>query len=133
MNLLFAILLGIIQGITEWLPISSSGHLVIVQRLGGEEPPIFFDLMLHLGSLVVVLGLFKKEVRELLDALILLLKVLPRKEKLRHELETNQNVRFVLYLMLGSIPIYITGLIIFVFFQSNFKNLLLVGCGLVFT
>ena len=43
-----AIILGILQGITEWLPISSSGHLAIFQHYFEEEPPILFDVILHL-------------------------------------------------------------------------------------
>lgn len=133
MDLLLAIILGIIQGVTEWFPISSTGHLVMVEHLGGEEPPIFFDLMLHLGSLVVVLILFKKEVKELLNALFVLLRALPKKDRLKHEIENNQNARLVLYLILGSIPIYMSGLIVHLFFRGAYKNLLLVGCGLILT
>ena len=49
-----AIILGILQGITEWLPISSSGHLAIFQFYFEEEPPILFDIILHIGSLCVI-------------------------------------------------------------------------------
>ena len=49
-----AVLLGILQGITEWLPVSSSGHLAIFQYYFEEEPPILFDIILHLGSLCAV-------------------------------------------------------------------------------
>ena len=60
-----AIVLGILQGITEWLPISSSGHLAIFQFYFNEEPPILFDIILHLGSLSVILYLLRKEIFEL--------------------------------------------------------------------
>ena len=60
-----AVLLGIIQGITEWLPISSSGHLAIFQFYFIEkEPPILFDIILHLGSLCVILYIMRDEVRQ---------------------------------------------------------------------
>tara|TARA_B100000809_G_scaffold253558_1_gene289702 strand:+ start:34 stop:846 length:813 start_codon:yes stop_codon:yes gene_type:complete len=62
-----AVLLGIIQGITEWLPISSSGHLAIFQfYFLKEEPPIFFDIILHLGSLCVILYIMRDEVKQML-------------------------------------------------------------------
>jgi undecaprenyl-diphosphatase len=64
-----AVILGIVQGITEWLPISSSGHLVILQESLGVEVPIFFDIALHVATLIVVLVFFRKEVLDILSAL----------------------------------------------------------------
>jgi len=55
MNILNAVLLGIIQGLTEFLPVSSSGHLVLLQKIFGiEEPALLFDTMLHVGTLAAV-------------------------------------------------------------------------------
>lgn len=63
MSFLEAVLSGIVQGITEFLPISSSGHLVILHRLrGSEEPQILFDIFLHLGTLVAVFIVFWKDI-----------------------------------------------------------------------
>ncbi len=63
MNLFEAILLGIIQGITEFLPVSSSAHLVIVQNiLGFKEPELLFDLVLHIGTLLATVLIFRKEI-----------------------------------------------------------------------
>jgi len=60
------LILGIIQGITEFIPISSSGHLVILQHLMGfSEPKIFFDLCLHLGTLISVFFFYHKELSDL--------------------------------------------------------------------
>ena len=64
-----AILLGILQGITEWLPISSSGHLAIFQHYFNEKPPILFDVILHLGSLSVISYILRSEIKEFLEAL----------------------------------------------------------------
>ena len=70
MTALQAFLLGLIQGLTEFLPISSSGHLALAGHFFGLDPQreIFFDLVLHMGSLVAVLIYFWREVRELLGA-----------------------------------------------------------------
>ena len=61
-------LLGILQGITEWLPVSSSGHLAIFQYYFEEEPPILFDIILHLGSLCVIMYIMRDEVRQIAEA-----------------------------------------------------------------
>jgi undecaprenyl-diphosphatase len=54
-----AVILGLIQGLTEFLPVSSSGHLIVARRLFGiEEPMLAFDIILHLGSLVAVFIVF---------------------------------------------------------------------------
>ena len=67
MTPLEALVLGLVQGLTEFLPISSSGHLVIVPRLfGWEHPPVAFDVMLHTASLVAVLIYFRSELVEVL-------------------------------------------------------------------
>jgi len=72
MGILESIVLGIVQGLTEFLPVSSSGHLVLLQNVFGfSEPQLFFDTMLHLGTLIAVvvvmwqsiLDLFRKPIR----------------------------------------------------------------------
>ena len=63
-----AIILGILQGITEWLPISSSGHLAIFQFYFEEEPPILFDIILHVGSLCVIFYIMRDEIKRVLDS-----------------------------------------------------------------
>jgi len=63
-----ALLLGVLQGLTEWLPISSSGHLAIFQYYFGEEPPIMFDIILHLGSLCVIFFVMRDEIRHIVVA-----------------------------------------------------------------
>ncbi|MDR1001556.1 MAG: undecaprenyl-diphosphate phosphatase [Clostridiales bacterium] len=67
MNELQAVMLGIVQGFAEFLPISSSGHLVLAQRLlGFNEPILTFDIVLHLGSLVAVFIVFWSDIWALL-------------------------------------------------------------------
>jgi undecaprenyl-diphosphatase len=69
LTLLSSILLGAIQGITEFLPISSSGHLAIAENLlgmtGASDVPEFFDVLLHLGTLVAVFAAYWSDIREM--------------------------------------------------------------------
>lgn len=67
MTVIQGIVLGILQGIAEFLPISSSGHLAVVQKLFGlEEVPLLFDIMLHLATLLAVVLYFRKKIWQLL-------------------------------------------------------------------
>ncbi len=76
MDTLDAILLGIVQGLTEFLPISSSGHLALAQYLLGYRPEkqIFFDLLLHLGTLIVIIAYYRGYLAELISELFSVLR-----------------------------------------------------------
>ncbi|GHU78306.1 undecaprenyl-diphosphatase 3 [Spirochaetia bacterium] len=71
MSIFEAILLGLIQGITEFLPVSSSGHLVLFQKiLGLSEPALFFDTMVHVGTLAAVFVVLWKDIQDILRRII---------------------------------------------------------------
>jgi len=71
MNLLYAIMLGILQGVTEFLPVSSSGHLVLAEHfLGFSEGGLVFDVALHLGTLAAILVYFRRDFRLMAAALL---------------------------------------------------------------
>ena len=71
MNIFESIILGIIQGLTEFLPISSSGHLVLAKHfLGINMEGILFEVVLHLGTLVAILIYYQKELKELFIKII---------------------------------------------------------------
>lgn len=66
MSILESIVLGLVQGLTEFLPVSSSGHLVLIQNIFGiSEPQLFFDTMLHLGTLFAVVVVMWKDILDL--------------------------------------------------------------------
>ncbi|GAB4304460.1 MAG: undecaprenyl-diphosphate phosphatase [Myxococcota bacterium] len=70
MSLFAAVVLGIIQGLTEFLPISSSGHLVLTQNLlGVEEPALIFDVAVHIGTLAAVLIFYREDILTIIKAL----------------------------------------------------------------
>ncbi len=70
MSVVQALLLGLLQGITEFLPVSSSGHLVLARAfMGLEDVPLFFDVVLHVATLVVVIFVFRERVWGILSAL----------------------------------------------------------------
>ncbi len=69
MTLLSSVLLGALQGVTEFLPVSSSGHLAIAEHLlnisGAAEVPVFFDVLLHLGTLFAVFAAYWEDIRDM--------------------------------------------------------------------
>ncbi|MGH9423515.1 MAG: undecaprenyl-diphosphate phosphatase, partial [Thermoanaerobaculia bacterium] len=71
MTIFQALVLGILQGLTEFLPVSSSAHLALAPYLfGWEDPGLAFDVALHFGTLVAILWYFRKEWGELIAAAI---------------------------------------------------------------
>ncbi|HOR30333.1 MAG TPA: undecaprenyl-diphosphate phosphatase, partial [Candidatus Syntrophosphaera thermopropionivorans] len=72
MSFLNAILMGILQGLTEFLPVSSSGHLVLAQHFLGvkESGNILFEVFLHLGTLLAVIIFFRKRIWGLILSLL---------------------------------------------------------------
>ncbi len=111
MNLWEAILLGVIQGLTEFLPVSSSGHLVIVQSFikGFQQPGVLFDVMLHFGTLLAVLVFFRKDI---LDILISLIPVgwLRNSKKDIDAMQVRSGRKMALYIITGTIFTGVIGL-----------------------
>ena len=104
MNILLASLCGVIQGITEFLPVSSSAHLAIAQNIFGmEEVGMTFDVLLHLGTLVAVFIVFYKDIFCLVPAFFTMLgKVFKGKFKLS---EYDENERFVIFVIIATLPL----------------------------
>lgn len=103
---LFAIISGIIQGLAEFLPISSSGHLALFQNFMPEEfrkIPMTFDIMLHLGTLAAVFIVYRKDIFPLIPAFFTMMgKVFRGKFKLS---EATVHERLVLMVLIATIPL----------------------------
>lgn len=105
MDMLKAIVLGVIQGLTEFLPISSSGHLVIASRiLNFQEPGIVFEVFLHCGTLVAVLFVFRHELRKMLRSFVVSASVRRTDPELAHFFNWN------LQIVVATLPAVIVGL-----------------------
>jgi undecaprenyl-diphosphatase len=113
MSFFEAIILGITQGLTEFLPISSSGHLIIVPWLfGWETPGLAFDAALHLGTLIAVFAYFWREIVAMIKAIpIVLEKRTALFESASDEDEQTFFARLGLLIVIGSIPGGVIGLL----------------------
>ncbi len=120
MTLLPAIVLGLLQGATEFLPVSSSGHLFLAQRLLGlTEPTLAFDLLLHLGTLLAVLLFLRREIGEILSGLFRRNRLLPP--------EGGWGIRDVGLMAMASVP---TALIGWIFHDAVETGITVRGVGL---
>lgn len=114
MNFWESIFLGILQGVSEFLPISSSGHLILGEALLGLEVEELksFDVMVHLGSLLAILIYFRKDIWQLILGLGKLLK----------GRFNDEYVRLIGYIVVGTIPAVFAGLFLGDFIDSLFRN-----------
>ena len=106
MSVFDAIIQGIIQGATEFLPVSSSGHLSISQHMFGIElPGILFDIMLHLGTLIAVIFVYRDLVWRLMKEFVSLCKdIVHREFKWR---EMSRDRRLLMMLFIGLLPLFL--------------------------
>ncbi len=123
MDFLQTIVLGLIQGLTEWLPISSTGHLRLAKDLMGLQLPALFDGLLHVGTLVVTVAFFRKNIRSLLVSL-------------RNLDFHSENGRLLPLIALGTLPTILIGFFFGDVFDAFFKGFLplagaFVLCGIV--
>lgn len=108
-----AVLLGLIQGLTEFLPVSSSGHLVIAQTLLGIEADMLtFDIFVHVGTLVAVFAAFWQDIWSILK---------------------RPFCRFTALILIACIPTGLMGLLLDDLFASLFSSIIAVACALIVT
>lgn len=100
------IILGVVQGLTEFLPVSSSGHLNIAEHLMGmTNEDMFLDVMLHLGTLVAVLIFYRKLFARLIKAFCLLVKDIFTGKFKWKEMDNDRNLVFML--IIGLLPLFL--------------------------
>lgn len=128
MSVMEAVILGILQGLTEFLPVSSSGHLAIGKyTLSMHEPDILFDIMLHVATLLVVLIYFRHRVFLIIKAFFgIFFK--------RFQKDYFENKRFLWGIIIATIPTGIIGLLFKEYLLSYFNNtIIFVGYALIVT
>ena len=123
MTLEQAIALGALQGATEFLPVSSSGHLALAQSLisGFSQPGVLFDVLLHVGTMVAVMIYFWRDIRNLATA------------PFRKDEEAKKHRKMLLLLIAGSVPTAIIGLTGKDFATGLFHNIPVVAMMLIVT
>ena len=112
MNFLTAIILGLVQGFAEFLPISSSGHLSLFQHFFGlqtaEGSNLFFDVLLHLGTLVAVFIYYWEDIRDMIVEFIALCKELAGKRpSARPTAQAMSARRMILLIIVGTLPLFL--------------------------
>ena len=115
------LLLGIIQGITEFLPISSSGHLLIAAEIMSIPESLMLDVSLHLGSLLAVIIYFRNDIK------VLVFLLLPFSIKLTKD---EKNLAFCL--IVGTLPVVIVGGLLFLTgYADILRNIKIVGLATI--
>lgn len=124
MSILKSIIYGIVQGLAEFLPISSSGHLAILHALLGGEENLSFDILLHLGTLIAVLIVYRKDVATLIVSFFTLINKLFR-GNFRYS-TYSEGERFVILVLIATLPL-IPGALLDHYVEAVSGSMLAVG------
>lgn len=141
MSILQAIVLGIVQGATEFIPVSSSAHLVLVPwLLQWPDPGLAFDTMLHLGTFLAVVAVFRRDFLALAAAWLRSITVLPglvmrrrNSETLRESIAGSPEARLAWWIILGTIPAALMGVLWEEQFEALFHSPIRVATLLLVT
>lgn len=126
MKLIKYIILGIVQGFTEPIPVSSSGHLLIFKRIFNIEilNDLNFEIIVNFGSLIAIIFIYRKELLKLLNGVIKYIKTKNKKYK--------QDFNYFVYIVVATIPVGILGFLLKDFIES-FSSIKTVGISLLVT
>lgn len=128
-----AIVLGLVQGLAEFLPVSSSGHLALLQNIFGVEGDkvLLFAVLLHLGTLISVFIVYWKDIWELVAELFLTIKDIFTGKGLR--LAERPVRKLGVMIIVATIPTAVIGLVFNDFFESLYTSMVAVGVGFLVT
>ena len=110
MDILQAIIIGIVQGLTEFLPVSSSAHLVFIQKLLGVESSLAFDTFLHLGTLIAVMWFFRWDIYKMIKSFWYSIRDILH-GRFREGFYEDPYKRLAWYVILATIPVGIVGVL----------------------
>ncbi len=136
MSWIHAAIMGLVQGLTEFLPVSSSGHLVLSKFVLGAEidTSALFDILLHVGTLVAVFAVYYKDIWDLIKEGLLLIKDTFAWVFRKKKIEMYAGRKMVLFIIVASIPTALLGLLMETFLEDIFlSSVLAVGCALLVT
>ncbi|WP_090767861.1 undecaprenyl-diphosphate phosphatase [Bacillus sp. OK048] len=127
-ELLKYLILGLVQGITEPIPVSSSGHLVLFEHFFGLEiSGLSFEVLVNFASLLAVLFIYRSDLMQLAKNSVSYLVVSDKTESMK------KDFYFVLYLIIGTIPAGIIGVLFQDQIASTFKGIRVIGYTLILT
>ena len=127
-------MLGVVQGLTEFLPVSSSGHLVIFQYLFNlKEPEVLFNVGVHTGTLVAVIVFFRKDLHRIFASVYRFLNDVLNKKASFADGTQDIDIKMALLIIVGTIPTGILGLAFHKIVDRIFSSVVLVGVMLIVT
>ncbi len=131
MDYIQTLVLAIIQGLTEFLPVSSSGHLVLMEHvLGIHESGLFLNISLHFGTLLAVIIVYVSPVKAMILSVIHVFRdicITPSKVFNRHYWHRDPNLWMAVLIVLGSIPTAIIGILFLKFAEEYLSSMLVSG------
>jgi len=132
MSYLDAAILGLVQGIAEWLPISSSGHLALLHRLFGLEGGFAFDVFLHVSSLLVICIFFRREIGKILAALKPPGTCITGKSREKQCIPDTPEAKKAFFILAATVVTGVIGIILN-HYEEALTNLTVIGCGFLGT
>ena len=132
MDIIQAIIMGMVQGLTEFLPVSSSAHLVIAPELLGTQSSLAFDTLLHVGTLLAVIGYFWKDITSMIKSFVSSLLDIPR-GKFKEGVADDPYKRLAWLVVVGTIPAGLMGVLLKSEFEDLFNSVTIVGFFLLVT